>query len=366
MQLGIKIKSKEKEYPILIGHSTIELIEKFILETHKSKKIVVVTNDNIKSLCESSVLKVLRNLNPYLISIPPGEDSKTRETKEKIEDILLEKKYGRDTLVIAFGGGIIGDLAGFTASTFNRGIPIIHVPTTLLAMVDSSIGGKTSVNTKHGKNLIGTTYQPSAVFTDLNFLENLPEEEFLNGMAEIIKISTTSDKDLFSFIEKNHKKILEKEKNTLLRIIKRSIELKKDVVEKDEKESGLRQILNFGHTFGHAFENYSNYKIKHGFCVSLGIAVESKIAALSGNLKLEEEKRIISLLSQFNLPTKIKGDADENKIIEIMKIDKKTRNQKPRFVVLKETGKIKAENNNFSFEINEGIIKNSIEQCKND
>ena len=365
-KIKIEIEGKDKKYPIFIDSSTSSLIEKFITENHKNKKIVIITDDNIKNLCENSILKSLKTLNPYLISIPAGENSKTRETKEKIEDILLERKYGRDTLIIAFGGGVIGDLTGFTASTFNRGIPIIHVPTTLLAMVDSSIGGKTSVNTKHGKNLIGTTYQPNAVFTDLNFIDTLSKEEFLSGMAEMIKISITSDKDLFSFIEKNNEKIMKREKNALLHIIKRCVELKKDIVEKDVKESGLRQILNFGHTLGHALENYSKYKIKHGFCVSSGIAVESKISVLSGNLKQEEENRIISLLNKFNLPTKIKKDIDENKIIEIMKVDKKTRNQKPRFVVLEEIGKIKVQNNNFSFEISEEMIKNSIGQCKND
>tara|TARA_Y100000310_G_scaffold345853_1_gene471432 strand:+ start:14909 stop:16000 length:1092 start_codon:yes stop_codon:yes gene_type:complete len=360
----IKIKQNDKEYPVFIGSSILQSIEKFIEDNHKNKKIVIITDDNIKKICENSVLKYLQSLDPYLISIPAGEASKSRAKKQEIEDILLERKYGRDTIIIAFGGGVIGDLAGFVASTFERGIPLIHVPTTLLSMVDSSIGGKTSINTEHGKNLIGTFHQPEAVFTDLNFLDTLSKEEFQNGMAEVIKIATTSDKDLFEFVEQNSEKVIERDKNTLLHIIKRSIDLKKDVVEKDEKESGLRQILNFGHTFGHAFENIMHYKKKHGFCISRGIAVEAKIAVLIGNLK--EEKRIISLLERFNLPNKVEKDIDSDKIIEIMKIDKKTRDQKPRFVILNEIGNVKQENNTFSFEVDEDIIKNSIEQCKND
>ena len=363
-EIRIEIESKNKGYPIFIGNSTSALIQKFIEENHKNKKVGIITDDNIKSLYENTISKSLNHLSPYLISIPAGEKNKTRETKERIEDMLLEKKYSRDTIIIAFGGGVIGDLTGFVASTYNRGISIIHVPTTLLAMVDSSIGGKTGVDTKYGKNLIGTIHQPDAVFIDLNFLNSLPKEDFLNGMSEIIKIAITSDKGLFEFIEKNSKEILEKEENTLLYIIKRSIELKKEIIERDEEESGLRQTLNFGHTFGHAFENYSEYKIKHGFCISRGIAVESKISVLTENLKREEEKRIVSLLDKFSLPNKINEDINPNKIIDIMKVDKKTRNQKPRFVILKEIGRIKTKNKDFSFEIKEDIIKKAIETPK--
>jgi 3-dehydroquinate synthase len=362
-RIGIEIKNKNEEYPILIGNSIAPLMIGFIKKNHKNKRIVVLTDDNVKNITKS-ILNALKPMTPYVISVPAGEQSKTRETKQKIEDKLLEKKYGRDTIIIALGGGVIGDLAGFIASTYDRGIPIIHIPTTLLAMVDSSIGGKTGVDTKYGKNLIGTIYQPDAVFTDLDLLDTLPEEEFLNGLAEIIKIATTSDKALFSFIEKNIKNILTKEKKALLRIIKRSVELKKDVVEKDVNESGLRQILNFGHTIGHALEASSNYTGKHGHYVSLGIVIESKIAVLSGNLKDNESQRIISLLDSIGLPTKIKENIDLNKISQFMEADKKTRNQKPRFVILKEIGKIKTENNNFSFEVNKNIIKKSIETSK--
>jgi 3-dehydroquinate synthase len=360
-KITVKIECKE-EYPILIGNSISSLIAGAIKKNHKNKKIVVITDDNVKNICKTSILKALKP--DCLISIPAGEQSKTRKTKEKIEDELLKKKYSRDTLIIALGGGVIGDLAGFVASTYNRGISLIHIPTTLLAMVDSSIGGKTGIDTKHGKNLIGTIYQPDAVFADLELLNSLPKEEFLNGLAEIVKIAIISDKALFSFIEKNNKKILGKEKNALLHIIKKSIELKKDVVEKDEKESGLRQILNFGHTIGHALEADSNYKGKHGHYVSIGMAVESKIAVETKNLKQNENKKIISLLKKLNLPTQVDDNININKIIEIMKSDKKTRDQKPRFIILKEIGKVKTENDYFSFEVDENIIKKSIEASK--
>lgn len=365
-QLKIRIKRNDKSYQVFIGTPISSLIRGFLEKRYNGKKIVVVTDSNVKEICKNSVLEPLKELNPALISIPAGESSKSRETKEKIEDMLLEKKYGRDTVMLAVGGGVIGDLAGFTAATYERGIPLIHVPTTLLAMVDSSIGGKTAVNTKHGKNLIGSIYHPDAVFADLSFLEALPAEEFANGLAEITKIASTSDKELFSFLEKNKGKIIRKDKKVLLHIIRRSIELKKEVVEKDEKEQGLRQILNFGHTFGHAFELHKNYEARHGHCVSMGINVESKISELAGKLKDKDRKRILSLLESFGLPTKIEDNIDTEKIIDIMKIDKKSISQKPRFVVLESIGRIKSKNNIFSFDMDESTIKNAIELCKND
>ena len=360
-KIAVKIKEREKSYEVLVGSSISASIAELVKKRHKNRKIAVVTDDNLKKLCQKTILNALKPLNPLLISIPAGESSKSREMKEKIEDKLLEKKYGRDTVIIAFGGGVIGDLAGFAASTFDRGVPLIHVPTTLLAMVDSSIGGKTAINTKHGKNLIGTTYQPDAVFADLDFLESLPQGEFINGMAEIIKIAATSDKALFEFIEKNNKKILERNREALIKIIKRAIELKKDVVEKDEKESGLRQILNLGHTFGHALENYHKYKKKHGHCISIGLAIESKIANLIGKLSNNESKRIEALLNKFNLPTTVEKNIGIDKIVEIMKMDKKARNRRPRFVILEKIGKIKSEKNNFSFEVHENIVRKAVE-----
>lgn len=362
-KINVKIKEKSKQYTIIIGSSITDLIKKFIAEEHKDKRVVIITDDQIKEICKP-VLSSLKLINPCLISVPAGEQSKTRETKQEIEDKMLEKRYSRDTLIIAFGGGVIGDLAGFVASTYCRGIPYIQVPTTLLAMVDSSIGGKTAVDTKYGKNLIGTFSQPDAVFADLEFLNSLPKEEFLNGLAESVKIAITSDKELFSFIESNFKKILEKEKDALSRIIKRSIELKKDIVEKDEKESGLRQTLNLGHTFGHAYETYSNFKVKHGLCVSLGIAVETKIAVLDNALKISERERIISLLKALGLPAEIEKDTGTNEIIKLMEVDKKTKNHKPMFVILNKIGKIKTENSNFSFEVDENLVKKAIEASK--
>ena len=207
-QIDVKIKEKIREYPIIIGNTLLPAAKDFLEKSHHGKKIVIITDSNVKELCKEKISEAFKGLNPALVFIPAGEISKSRQMKEKIEDSLLEKKFGRDTVIIAIGGGVVGDLAGFIASTYNRGIPIVHIPTTLLAMVDSSIGGKTSVDTAHGKNLIGAIYQPDAVFADLDFLDTLPKEEFLNGLAEIIKIAAASDKELFDFIKANVSNII--------------------------------------------------------------------------------------------------------------------------------------------------------------
>lgn len=363
-EINIEIERKNKKCKVLIGSSILSDLKRFILTHLGSRKIAVITDDNVKELQGKKIMDLFADRDLEIISIAPGESSKTRETKEKIENTLLDKKFGRDTVIIALGGGVTGDLAGFLAATFNRGVPLVHVPTTLLAMVDSSIGGKTGVNTPHGKNLIGSMLQPEAVFVDLDFIETLPEAEFLNGLAEIIKIAIVSDENLFSFIGENRDKILRREKEILLPVIKRSIELKKNVVEKDEEESGLRQTLNFGHTIGHALEAESGFKEKHGNCVSMGMVVEAKIATLLNHLSVEEEKRIVSTLDSVGLPIKIKKDIEVGKLMGFMMLDKKSRNQKPRFVILDKIGKVKDENNDFSFEVDDSIIKKSIEDCK--
>ena len=361
-----KIKSKDKEYRIFVGSSILSRINEFIKQNHTGKKVAVVIGETTSKLHKGRIMSAIGNLNPLFITVPSGESSKSREMKEKIEDKLLDNKFGRDSLIVAIGGGVIGDLAGFAASTFNRGVPIIHVPTTLLAMVDSSIGGKTGINTRHGKNLIGTTYQPTAVFADMDFLETLPDEEFKNGLAEVIKMSIIKDKSLFESLEKNHQKILARDKKILQSIIKRNIELKLEVVQEDAEEKGLRQILNFGHTFGHALEAYCKYKIRHGYAVSQGMLVETRISAAAGNLSENEEKRIMNMIKLFGFPLAINLDIGTPTIIELMNSDKKSLSNKPRFVLIDRIGRVKSRDGIFSFEVEKDAIKKAIEKCKND
>ncbi len=365
-KIKVIIREDGKNYSIFVGSEALQELWEFIQVNHPGKKIVVVTDDTVNRLHKDKIVNSIGKLNPFFTSIPAGESSKSRKRKEEIEDMLLENNFGRDSVIVAFGGGVIGDLAGFVAATFNRGIPLIQVPTTLLAMVDSSIGGKTSVNTQHGKNLIGAFHHPEAVFLDLSFLDTLPDDEFKNGLAEIIKAAISLDNNLFDFLENNCKKILSRDKEALLRIIKRSIELKRKIVEKDPKESGLRQVLNFGHTFGHALESYYKYKIRHGYAISQGMIVESKISEMSNNLNENEEKRIRNIIKSFGFPLLVNMDVNTSKIIELMKSDKKSRNNKPRFVLIDRIGKVKLDKNNCSFEVDAKTIEKAIEECKNE
>src|SRR3989344_2770810 len=362
--INAKIKSKEYDYQIFVGSSILNELADFIKKNHSGKKVAVIMGEHTSRLHKPKLGKILSDLNPLFITVPSGESSKSREMKEEIEDNLLDHKFGRDSLIIAIGGGVIGDLAGFVASTFNRGIPVIHVPTTLLAMADSSIGGETAINTKHGKNLIGTFHQPDAVFVDMDFLETLPDDEFKSGLGEIIKQGIIQDKELFNFLEKHCKEILERKKDVLQHIIKRSIELKKQVFELDSHEMGLRQILNFGHTFGHALEAYYNYKIKHGFAVAIGMVVEARISAMTNSLKENEEERIRNMIKIFGFP--MSDSAGTSKIMELMVSDKKSKGNRPRFVLIDRIGKAKEKDGSFSFEVDSKVVEEAIEKSKDE
>ena len=277
-KIKVNILENKKEYDVIFGENLLPNVADVL---KKSKgKVVIIVDFCIKNFFGDKITSVFQDFDPLVISVLGVEESKSRQTKQEVEELMLENSLGRDSIIVAIGGGVIGDLAGFVAATFNRGIPFIHVPTSLLAMVDASVGGKAAINTSQGKNLIGCFHQPEGVFIDLAFLETLPKEELLNGLAEVVKMSLIMDKGLFESIEKNSERILTKDKETMVHLIKRCVELKRNVVQKDEKETGLRQILNFGHTIGHAIETESDFDKKHGFCVSLGMAVENKISRL--------------------------------------------------------------------------------------
>jgi len=260
---------------------------------------------SLKNLKLNGIVVTETNVNKYYklnlptVIFPAGEKNKTRETKQKVEDELIGLGINRDGIIIALGGGVTGDIAGFVASTLYRGIGYIQVPTTLLAMVDSSIGGKVAVDHPKGKNLIGSFYQPKLVYIDVETLNTLPKKEILNGLTEIIKHSFVYDKDYLEYLEKNYQNILDLDKNVLIHVIKRSIEIKARVVEKDEKESGLRKILNYGHTIGHAIELLSNFKLTHGEAVALGMYFESKIAVELGIMNKHDCDRQNHLLKKL-------------------------------------------------------------------
>ncbi len=324
--IKVSLKSiEDRSYTLFIGHRCLKLLDSVLSESGANNDLFIITDENVKRCWAGKIERMLRGKYPgvTLLSIPPGENQKNLSTIEKLARNLLKMKADRKSILVALGGGVVGDITGFLASVFLRGVSFINIPTTLLAQVDSSVGGKTGVDLPEGKNLVGTFYQPKLVFIDIDFLSTLPDDEFVSGMAEVIKYGIILDESFFSFLESNTEKVLMKEPEPLTRMVYRSCELKKNVVEKDEKEAGLRRILNFGHTIGHSLETVSDYSIKHGMAVAVGMVVASHIAGDIGLLPFRQVSQIERVIRSFGLPTRIPSTLDPDKILSALSHDKK-------------------------------------------
>lgn len=339
----IKVSLGENSYEIFIEAGLLEKIGRLFKEIKTSDRAVIVTHPNLKKTYGVKLLASLRKagLEADFIEIPAGENYKNLEVASKIYDALVNFKIERPDALFALGGGLIGDLAGFVAATYLRGINFVQVPTTLLAQVDSSIGGKVGVNHPRGKNLIGAFYQPRAVFSDLDVLVSLPAREFHSGLAEVVKYGLIADSDFFEFLEKSAEylegvaKIFgsQAQKEILKKIVSRSAQIKAAVVEKDEKEKNLRMILNFGHTIGHALEAASNYSLySHGEAVSIGMLVATLMAVKLNLTKKEVYERLKNLLKKLGLPTGL-WEPGVEEIIKPLELDKKVLEKKIRFVL---------------------------------
>jgi 3-dehydroquinate synthase len=309
------------------------------------RKIALVTNPLIKKLHGQRIVDSLKSAGFLVMSVevPDGEQYKNLDWANAIYTALLTNSFDRKSALVAFGGGVIGDLTGFAAATFMRGVPFVQVPTTLLAMVDSSVGGKTGVNHPMGKNMIGAFYQPKKVLMDLGVLETLPREEFLSGMAEVIKYGVIFDAEFFGYLDKNRDKILSLDPEALVHIIKRSCEIKAEVVSKDEREGGLRAILNFGHTVGHAIETAENYTMRHGEAVAIGMVYASRLAHKTGLCDASVPERVEKLIASYGLPTSISTLGRRPSVVELMdtmQIDKKAEGGKMKLVLPKKIGEV--------------------------
>ncbi len=339
----VTVKLAERSYYILINTGILENIGELIAELKLGKKGVVVTDDIVAPLYSDKVINALKKagFDVNLISMPSGEKHKSLETVRAIYSQMLKYELDRKSFLISLGGGVIGDLAGFAAATYMRGIPYIQIPTTLLAQVDSSIGGKTGVNLPEGKNLIGAFYQPKAVFIDIDVLKSLPKRETKAGFVEIVKHGIIKDKRFFKFLEENYTEIFSLHKDITEKAIARSCEIKASVVEKDEKEeTGLRAILNFGHTIGHCLESLSSYeKYRHGEAISIGIVCAAEVSAKLGYTEQTDAKRIITFLQRCGLPVSF-DDITPNDILSVIYRDKKVIDRKMRFVLIKGIGSV--------------------------
>ena len=342
----VGILSKKTSYDIWIGENLLKQKNKDLGLTLAHKKIAIITDKNVHAAQYSNLLNQVADLDiePHLFLIEPGESSKNWSVLKKVLDWLTELNFDRTDYVIAFGGGVVGDLVSLAASLFRRGINLIQVPTTLLSQVDSSVGGKTAVNNGPAKNSIGTFYHPKVVFCDTSFLGTLPERAFLAGYAEVLKMALVFDKGFYKFLIENQKLISLRDEATLLHIIDKSLELKSKVVEIDETEQGDRALLNFGHTFGHALETYFSYseKLLHGEAVSLGIVLAARFSSQEGYLSERKLENIDEHLHSMKLPTVTtqihNGKLDVLKLLTFMKQDKKVVGDNINLILLKDIG----------------------------
>ena len=340
----VRVILGDRSYDIEIGTS-LEQIGERLQGLGFGQKIAFITNPTVKRLYGQRVVDSLKAAGFLVLSIeiPDGEQYKTLDWANAIYSALLINGFDRKSALVALGGGVIGDLTGFAAATFMRGVPYIQVPTTLLAMVDSSVGGKTGVNHAMGKNMIGAFYQPKKVLMDLSVLKSLPQEEFLAGMAEVIKYGAIWDASFFEYLEKKREEILALDPDALSFIIKRSCEIKAEVVSKDEHESGFRAILNFGHTVGHAIETAENYTIRHGEAVAIGMVYASKLAHKTGLCDASVPERVETLIKSYGLPTNLAALRRKPSVAELMgtmQIDKKAEGGKVKFVLPKKIGEV--------------------------
>ena len=342
--IKLNIKTENQKYPIFIGNNIIGNLSKFLRENLISFNQCLIVAD--KNVPKKLIKKVLNSLHKKKITLHHFNSSEKNKNQKNIDDILsilLNKNFNRNDCVISIGGGITGDVSGFAASIFKRGLKFINIPTTLLSQVDSSIGGKTGINNKHGKNLIGTFYQPSLVISDIIFLKSLPKREIICGYGEILKHAIISDKKFFSFLDKNGSQIFNLKSPLIEKAIFKSCSIKKKVVEADEKEMGIRKILNFGHTFAHAYEATLKYskKLNHGEAVILGIKTAAKFSLSINILNIKEFNLIENHLNKLDLPKNINkffSKRDLNKILSFMKKDKKNNSNKINLVLLKKIG----------------------------
>ncbi|MBK8945236.1 MAG: 3-dehydroquinate synthase [Ignavibacteriae bacterium] len=337
----IKINIPNNEYEVFLGKNIFPQIISFLKDKNFYQDYCLVIDKNVNKFYSKVIDNAFSSLEKKVkkIIIESAEKNKSFDSVQKIHSELIKNNFGRDSIIIAIGGGIIGDVAGFAASTYMRGIKYVQIPTTLLASVDSSVGGKTGINFESTKNIIGTFYQPKFVLIDTNFFSTLPNDEIICGLGEIVKYAFLIDKKFYKFVKENINKIITNDDEITTKVIFTSVKFKGSVVTVDEKESGIRKILNLGHTFAHAFEVQQNHKLKHGQAVIVGIT-----CALYLSLKLNLIDKInfdenLNFLLQFSNKIKL-SKVDNEKIFSVMQKDKKNRDNKIKLVLLNSVGTI--------------------------
>ena len=337
----VKVSLGDKSYDILIGSALLNQTGSWLKKTDFNDKLVIITNPVVQELYGNELRESLlaHGFTATVLLVADGEEQKSLDVAGRLYTELTQCYAERTTPILALGGGVIGDLAGFVAATYLRGVPLVQIPTTLLAQVDSSIGGKVAVNHGQLKNKIGAFYQPRLVISDTATLKTLPAKEFANGMAEVIKSAVIQDSPFFTFIEANLDKIKQMDDDALEEVVFRSASIKANVVAQDELDMGLRNILNFGHTVGHAIETVSDFEVEHGQAIAMGMMAAARIAQKKGLLASGELTRLKGVIAGAGLPTEM-PDLDNKKIIQAIRHDKKIIAGRIRFVLPKAIGNV--------------------------
>jgi 3-dehydroquinate synthase len=340
----VKVPLADRSYEIRVGQGLIDGLGPACRRLKLGRRCVVITDETVAPLYGAAAVGSLRGagFEPFLIPVAPGEKSKSLRVVHSCYDLLARERLERNSFVVALGGGVVGDLAGFVAATYLRGVGFVQVPTTLLAQVDSSVGGKVGVNLRSGKNLVGAFYQPRLVLCDLNTLQTLPQRQLKAGLAEVIKYGIIADARLFARLEKDLPKLLQLDPRTLATVVARCCEIKADVVGQDEKEGGYRAILNYGHTIGHAIENSAGYgSYLHGEAISIGQVAASYLSQWRLGFSSSEVNRVRQLFEAAGLPVQMNlTAARREKLLAAMKLDKKVSRGQINFVLAESIGKV--------------------------
>ncbi len=340
----VNVPLGNRSYAIEIGAGTLSKLGQHCAALNLEKRCAVISDANVSPHYVPAACKSLSDagFEPVSVTVPAGETAKSLKTVQVCYDQLAAHRLERKSLIVALGGGVVGDLAGFVAATYLRGIGFVQIPTTLLAQVDSSVGGKVGVNLKAGKNLVGAFYQPRLVLCDLDTLKTLPEREYRSGLAEVIKYGIIYDAQLFAELELAMPRLLQRDPDTLGRVVARCCEIKAEVVRQDETENGLRAILNFGHTVGHALEAVSHYgKYLHGEAISIGQVAAARLSCQLTGLPEQEAQQITNLFQQAGLPTKLRiHSARRAQLLSAMRLDKKVSGGEIKFVLATKIGQV--------------------------
>ena len=346
-------------YIVSIAPGALDRIGEIVRVSAAAHRYAIITDDNVGPLYATRVSAALRMPAAATFTLAAGEAHKTRETWARLTDEMLAAGFGRDTTIIAVGGGVVGDMAGFVAATFMRGVPYVQVPTSLLAMIDASVGGKTGVDTPAGKNLVGAFHQPAAVVADTTVLGSLPIEQLRAGIAEAIKHGVIADEDYFARVESLAGTLhaMDVASPAVLDLVARSVEIKAAVVERDEREGGVRKTLNFGHTLGHAVETLSGYTLLHGEAVAIGMALESQLAERAGVAECGTNDRLRAALERAGLPTRAPATMRADDVISVTRHDKKARGGVTEYALPRRIGAMAGERSGWAVPVSDDLVR---------